>query len=411
MGTTRPSGSHGTKGVQASWLVGGWAERPIGQTLMGLAVTLAAIPLTLQLIAKVLERPYTVYVDANSEVLRLTTPDLSLTPWYLDSARLLQQEEEHTQQDTSIQLQSQPIHNKPSPHTSDLINIDINPTAVGSAAFQGYIQIGPNTSIALTRHGAGPLIIDITGRAQETDTPSIPAIVLEPLDCADDSAFVIATAGHSPCKPGEAPDQTKSITNTLTLQQATLLVDIGEAPLNGTLNGMGRIGGDPYQPTTPSSPPLLKRGEVSIVGRRLISEQVYTLMQTKLHLGDTVNVHGHAQTGLQQTFRNEGTTSALFTCLFSVEGEALGGQGIELACHASGTSLDIGSYSDSSRRDIAPRPWDVLINEPSMQATLPLAITGLFVLVLRLLDGLYPRLCRWPGTVMTRIDKRRSNKP
>ena len=69
--------------------------------------------------------------------------------------------------------------------------------------------------------------------------------------------------------------------------------------------------------------------------------------------------------------------------------------GIELACHANGQALNIQRYGDRSREDLAPRPWDVLINEPLIQATLPTAVVGLMALVLLLMDPLYPRLCRW----------------
>ncbi|MBZ9556917.1 MULTISPECIES: hypothetical protein [unclassified Modicisalibacter] len=380
-------------------------ERPIGQTLLGLAVTLAAIPLLLQVFTKALERPYTIYVDANSEILRLTTRELNSTTWYLPNARIVQRIAEVEKQTSDTQSLPKPTRGDASKMGSELIEIDFNTPEPKINHFHGYLHIGPNAIVTMTRRGAGPLVVTIESNAssQRSFNNMIPAATMEPLDCINDGDAMLDTTGKSACTSDEISDDQKRLTKPLALHQAKLLVDIGDAPLNGTLNGIGTIGGDPYQPTMPASPPLLRHGEISIIGRKLISGQVYTLMQTTLHLGDTVNVNGQFEPDSQKNALDQSSATALFTCLFSVQNGSMGGRGIELACHASGRSLDIGSYSDSSRRDLAPRPWDVLINEPSMQATLPLAITGFFVLVLRLLDSLYPRLCRWIGDTVARL--------
>ncbi|MFG6179581.1 hypothetical protein ACGTN6_20270 [Halomonas sp. THAF12] len=384
----RPSGGNAGRGVQAAWLGGGMAERPVGQTLLALVVTLAAIPLILHLITQLFERPYAFYIDANSEVLELSTTELTGTRWYLGHARLLYQVEaarEERPPDALIPLDREAPDTEPSD-------------------FLGYLEIGPNAAVTLTRQGAGPLDIQIKP-ARSGDPPDasrLPAVLLEPLACDLPMPPHASASRHPNCGDDEEPT---SLTEPLALREATLRVDIGESPLNGTLKGLGHIGGEPYQPTTPASPPLMRHGEVAVVGRRLVSEQIYTLMRAPLHLGDTVSVRGGA---VSPPAAAEQEDSALFTCLFSVESKALEGKGIDLACHASGRSLAIGRYGDISRNDLAPRPWDVLINEPSMQATLPLAITGLFILVMRLLDGLYPRLCRKLSAGLARLRQRRS---
>ncbi|XKE46952.1 hypothetical protein LG302_07400 [Halomonas organivorans] len=372
---------------------GGMAERPIGQALLALVVTLAAIPLILQLITQELERPYAFYVEANSEVLQLTTTELSGTRWYLEHARLVHQEGAERPR---VAAENRAGTEEP------LIDLDFDAPAPDCFAFQGYLEIGPNASVTLTRQGTGPLDIQVESASSSAapDASRLPAALLEPLARDTENA----TIGHPVCDEGIEPTR---ITESLALRKAELRVNIGELPLNGTLKGLGQIGGEPFRPTTPISPPLLRRGEVAVVGRRMISEQIYTLMEVPLHLGDTVSVRGDAEAS-SQLAQAKDDDSALFTCLFSVEGEALEGEGIELACHASGRTLAIGRYGDNSRNDLAPRPWDVLVNEPSMQAILPLAISGLFVLMLRLLDGLYPRLCRKLSASLVRLKQRRS---
>lgn len=398
---------------------GAFAERPIGQTLLALVATLAAIPLVLQLITQWGERPYAIYLDANSEILTLTTTELSGTRWYLEDALL----EDHVETATPDTGEAAQVETEPA---TPLIVVDLEAPPPPRFAFQGYLEIGPNARVVLTRRGAGALRIrveaappgdapDANQEASRAEAASpeksanayrLPAAVLEPLACDPGATRFFGTAQQAACVDDTADAKAPRVTDTLALDEATLTVTVGEPPLNGTLKGLGIIGGEPYQPTTPGSSPLLRQGEVAVVGRRLISEQIYTLMEVPLHLGDTVSVRGDAEAASQQAQRDD--DSALFTCLFSIEGEALEGEGIELACHASGRSLAIGRYGDRSRDDLAPRPWDVLINEPSMQAILPMAITGLFVLLLRLLDGLYPRLCRRLSAGLARLEKRRS---
>ena len=383
-----PSGGNAGRGVQAAWLGGGMAERPVGQTLLALVVTLAAIPLILHLITQLFERPYAFYINANSEVLELSTTELTGTRWYLDHARLL------------YQVEAQ--HEERSPDA--LIPLDHGTPDMEPPDFQGYLEIGPNATVTLTRQGAGLLDIQIepARSGDPRETSALPAVLLEPLECTVQAPPHASASRHPNCADEE---EATRITEALALREAKLKVDIGEAPLNGTLKGLGHIGGEPYQPTIPASPPLMRHGEVAVVGRRMVSEQIYTLMQAPLHLGDTVSVRGGTDSPPATAEKED---SALFTCLFSVESKALEGKGIDLACHASGRSLAIGRYGDISRNDLAPRPWDVLINEPSMQATLPLAITGLFILVMRLLDGLYPRLCRRLRAGLTRLQQQRS---
>lgn len=391
------SGGSAGRGIQAAWLGSSMAERPIGQTLLALVVTLAAIPPTLQLITQLLERPYAFYVEGNSEVLQLTTTELGGTRWYLEHASLVHRKEAEVPRlgEASSERSGNP-----------LIPLDLNAPTQACPIFQGYLEIGPNASVSLTRQGAGPLDIRVesTPPGDGSDASGLPAALLEPLARDVQDTTAVGALRHPACEAVEEPTR---IAEPLALREAGLRVHIGEPPLNGTLKGLGQIGGEPYQPTTPVSPPLLRRGEVAVVGRRLISEQIYTLMEVPLHLGDTVSVRGNEETASQQAKAGNGD-SALFTCLFSMEGAALEGEGIKLACHARGRSLAIGRYGDISRNDLAPRPWDVLINEPSMQATLPLAITGLFILVLRLLDRLYPWLCHWLRAGLARLEELRS---
>jgi hypothetical protein len=355
------------------------SERPIGQTLLAAAISLAAIPLILQAITHLLERPYVFFVDANSETLQLTTLESSAASWFVQDALLSH-------------------HSKSAPlPAGSLIPLDSTVSDAPQAnSFSGCVEVGPHAIVTLVRQGSGRLRLNIAaeGTAQHSATP---AAVLRPLAPLTDDASDTASEGCSEHDSVQA------------LQEATLEAIIGEQPLNGILKGVGRIGDEPYLSNLAGSPPLLRSGEVSVLGRRLLSGQVYTLMRTSLHLGDTVSVREspRASDAPAATVNDK---LALFTCLFSVVGKEQEGSGIELACHASGRSLAIGRYGDRSRNDLTPRPWDILINEPSMQVILPLVITGLFALLLRLLDRLYPKLCQRVGAGLARINKSEPEK-
>lgn len=366
-----PAGNDARRGVHS--------ERPIGQTLLAAAISLAAIPLMLQAITHLLERPYAFFVDANSETLQLTTLENSAASWFVQDALL------------SHRSKSAPLP------AGSLIPLDSTVSDAPLAnSFSGCVEVGPHAIVTLVRQGSGRLRINIEA-ADDAERSATPAAVLRPLASLAEDGSGIQGEGCSERAGVQA------------LQKATLETTLGEQPLNGILKGLGKIGGEPYLSNIAGSPPLLRHGEVSMVGRRLISAQVYTPMQTSLHLGDTVGVLGDAQSSNAPSASEE-DDSALFTCLFSVVGKAQDGNGIELACHASGRLLAIGRYGDRSRNDLAPRPWDILINEPSMQVILPLVISGLFALLLRLLDGLYPKLCQWMGAGLARISKSESEK-
>ncbi|MBF7052515.1 hypothetical protein IOC61_04190 [Halomonas sp. KAO] len=351
-GTPSPRG--GGHGLSNALLGNQLADRPIGQILLALAATLAAMPLILQLLTESLERPYAFYINANSEALRLTTQENAAASWFLESAVIRERAE-----------------TLPDP-TAPIILHDSQATA--PQPFHGCLEIGPHAEVTLRRQGSGALMVSIEGLPIE-QRQATPAVVLRPLIQLPDGSSDIQCA-HSHAQGMQA------------LQRITLEAAIGDQPLNGTLRGRGRIGDDPYFSSMAQSPPLLRGGEVIAMGRRLFSERAYTLMEAPLHLGDTLSV-------LDSTKPEDEST--LMTCLFSVAGGDTEVGGIDLSCHANGQALSILRYGDRSRDSLAPRPWDVLINEPSMQVVLPLAITGLFVFALRLLDGCYPRLCRRLG--------------
>lgn len=349
----------GGRGLQADWLGSQLADRPIGQILLALAATLAAMPLTLQLLTWSLERPYVFYIDANSETLQLTTQDNAAASWFIEQATIVGRADTLPAPDAPIILRHPPA---------------AAPPTEGSApeSFSGCLEIGPYAEVSLRRQGTGSLQISVNGQATP-QREATPAVVLRPLVKRED---------------GSDSTQCADTHGVAALQRLTLDATIGEQPLNGTLRGQGRIGGSPYFSGLAQSPPLLRGGEATVMGRRLLSDRAYTLMQAPLHLGDTLEVLG---------MQDQGTETSPVTCLFSVQGKAMNGSGIELSCHANGQALSITRYGDRSRDSLAPRPWDVLMNEPSMQVVLPLAITGLFVFALRLLDGCYPWLCRRVG--------------
>ncbi|MEQ5802001.1 hypothetical protein [Halomonas sp. H10-9-1] len=362
----RPRTPSGTgKGVFNDWLGGELVDRPLGQVLLTLAITLPAIPLLLQLITAVLQRPYAIYLEANSETLELTTQGNVSASWYLADARIL-----HRVAPTS------PRQDMPPSLPDGFVAVPTAAPPGQPQEFQGCLEIGPHARVTLRRQGKGPLHIDIEGVAVDGPAPS-PPVVLRPLTGA------AAGAGQ----------QCAEQTGVEALARLTLEATPGDTPLNGTLRGVGRLGGSPYFANLAESPPLLRNGRAVIMGRRLLSERAYTLQEAPLYLGDVVRVTRSAAAKDDRKPADQPPHGALLTCLFAVEGEK-GPGGIELACHANGQALNIQRYGDRSREDLAPRPWDVLINEPLIQATLPTAVVGLMALVLLLLDPLYPRLCR-----------------
>lgn len=354
-----PTPRGGGRGLQGAWMGSQLADRPIGQILLALAATLAAMPVTLQLLTWSFKRPYVIYINANSESVQLTTQDNAAASWFIEQATIMGRADTLPDPDAPILLSA------PSAAA---------PPTEGSApdSFSGCLEIGPYTEVSLRRQGTGALQISVNGQATP-QREATPAVVLRPLVKRED---------------GSVGTQCAYDHGVTALQQITLDATIGEQPLNGTLRGHGRIGGSPYFSGLAQSPPLLRGGEATVMGRRLLSDRAYTLLQAPLYLGDTLEVLG---------LPDQGGETALMTCLFSVQGKALDGGGIDLSCHANGRALSITRYGDRSRDNLAPRPWDVLINEPSIQVVLPLAITGLFVFVLRLLDGCYPWLCRRVG--------------
>nr|WP_298249025.1 hypothetical protein [uncultured Halomonas sp.] len=358
----------GGRGLPAVLLGSQLADRPIGQILLALAATLAALPLILQLLTGSLERPYAFYINANSEVLRLTTQENAAASWFIENATLVRRAETLPDPDMPVILMTaETTTDAPGPMP---------------APFSGCLEIGPHAEVTLRRQGVGTLWITVDGLdISQRDTT--PAVVLRPLTALED---------------GSLGTQCASSQGVQALQRLTLEATIGDLPINGSLQGRGKVGGDPYFSDIAQSPPLLRGGEVRVMGRRLLFERAYTLMQTPLHLGDTLKVLGSM---------NQDPEPALLTCLFSIEGRVMNGHGMELSCHANGRALSITRYGDRSRDRMAPRPWDVLINEPSIQVLLPLAITGLFVFMLRLLDGGYPWLCRRLG----RADRQAATVP
>ncbi|TDA95488.1 hypothetical protein [Halomonas marinisediminis] len=356
-----PTPRRGGHGLPNALLSGQLADRPIGQILLALAATLAALPLILQLLTWSLERPYAFYINANSETLRLTIQENAAASWFIANALIRERAETLPDPTAPIIL-----------HDSQT---ELQKTqATPSQPFRGCLEIGPHAEVTLHRQGSGALMVSVEGLPIER-RQATPAVILRPL----------ITPAHGTADTQCAHSHAQGMQ---TLQRITLEATIGEQPLNGTLRGRGRIGGDPYFSTLAQSPPLLRGGEVIAMGRRLFSERAYTLMEAPLHLGDTLSVLDSPKPEDE---------SALVTCLFSVAGGETELGGIELSCHANGQALSILRYGDRSRDSLAPRPWDVLINEPSMQVVLPLAITGLFVFALRLLDGCYPGLCRRLG--------------
>ncbi|TLF47240.1 hypothetical protein FEI13_16320 [Halomonas urmiana] len=351
-----------TRGAHAALLSGIWEGRPLGQTLLSLVLTAGSIPLLMEAMTLVIEGPYTFHVDAKSEVLTLTTEELSGTGWYLENAEArqespLQAAAAGTDEASFIEL---PTDRAPRPWES----------------FTGYVEVGPHARVTLTRQGSGPLSIHIAAArdAPATTDTAQPAAVLKPLSGDDRQAS----------------------------RDLELQVMLTEQPLNGTLQGLGAIGGDAYSPSEPASPPLLRTGEVSVVGRRLGSELLYTVMAVPLRLGDEVRVMTNRAALDNPDGEGLREAMAAFTCTFSVVGAASDGTGIDLACHASGRSLAISRFG-ARIGSLQPRPWDVLANEPSMQAILPLGLTALFALFHRLLDSLYPRLCGWTNKHLRRL--------
>lgn len=347
-----------TRGAYAALLSGVWEGRPLAQTLLALVLTAGAVPLLMEAMTRLLDRPYTFYINAHTELLMLGTMELSGTRWYLENAR--------------VRLEG-PLPAEGPTLGADFIELpptldDLLQEPVPWKPFQGYVEVGPNAEVTLTRQGSGPLSIHIVEARQAAGLPPAgpPAAVLEPLD-------------------GKASHSSRNV---------ELQVMLERLPLNGTLEGVGAIGGEPHRPTRPASPPLLRSGDVTVVGRRLGSELLYTVMHVPLRLGDEVRVMESRQLpGNQEELRAPGAGAEL-TCIFSVAPAASDGRGIDVACHASGRSLAISRFGERSG-SLQPRPWDVLVNEPSMQAIMPLAFTALFALIQRVLDGIYPKLGAW----------------
>ncbi|MGJ7457358.1 hypothetical protein [Halomonas sp. RA08-2] len=365
-----------TRGAHAALLSGLWEGRPLGQTLLSLVLTAGAIPLLMEALTLVMDRSYTFHVNANTEVLTLTTEALSGTGWYLEKA--------YARLESPLQAA---VVDSADDDTGTFFELPADLAPLAWEPFTGYVEVGPQARVRLTRQGSGPLSIHITearGDA-ESRTSALPAAVLRPLSEEE---------GHS----------TRDI---------ELRVTLDEHPLNGTLQGLGTVGDVLSPPTVPVSPPLLRNGDVSVVGRRLGSELLYTVMNMPLRLGDEVRVLTRrlALDDPDQERLQEAT--APFTCTFSVAGATSGATGIDLACHASGRSLAISRFG-ARTGSLEPRPWDVLANEPSMQAILPLALTALFALIQRLLDGVYTRLSGQAGKLLRRLgwksDGDRSNQ-
>src|SRR5690554_6908515 len=84
---TRPAGHKRTRGAHAALLSSVWEGRPFGQTLLALVLTAGAVPLLMEAMTRLMDRLYTFYVTANTDVLTLTTTELSGTRWYLDRAQ------------------------------------------------------------------------------------------------------------------------------------------------------------------------------------------------------------------------------------------------------------------------------------------------------------------------------------
>ncbi|HLV18812.1 MAG TPA: hypothetical protein VKY70_15255 [Pseudomonas sp.] len=350
---TRPAGHKRTRGAHAALLSSVWEGRPFGQTLLALVLTAGAVPLLMEAMTRLMDRPYTFYVTANTDVLTLTTTELSGTRWYLDRAQ--------------ARLEAPWQARTPAAAEGPFIELPPAFAPTPWEPFQGYVEVGPNANVTLTRQGSGPLTMQVASPpSPPADIAALPAAVLEPLD------------------DGEARS-----THSVALQ-----VTLDTQPLNGTLQGMGAIGGEPHRPTHPASPPLLRSGEVTVVGRRLGSELLYTVMHVPLRLGDEMRVMQQRRPPGEVDDAHGPGEAAEFACIFSVAPPASGGSGIDLACHASGRSLQISRFGERSG-SLQPRPWDVLINEPSLQAVMPLAFTALFALIQRLLDGAYPRLRGW----------------
>ncbi|MGJ7461899.1 hypothetical protein ACR80S_12430 [Halomonas sp. MA07-2] len=370
-----------TRGAHAALLSGLWEGRPLGQTLLSLVLTAGAIPLLMEALTLVMDRSYTFHVNANTEVLTLTTEALTGTGWYLENAQARQESPLQAAAAAAAAVGSS------EDDTATFFELPADREPLAWEPFTGYVEVGPHARVRLTRQGNGPLSIHIAEARDvaEDKTSALPAAVLRPLSEEE---------GHS--------------TRDIELQ-----VTLDEHPLNGTLQGLGTVGDVVSPPTVPVSPPLLRNGDVSVVGRRLGSELLYTVMNMPLRLGDEVRVLTRrlALDDPDQERLQEAT--APFTCTFSVAGATSDATGIDLACHASGRSLAISRFG-ARTGSLEPRPWDVLANEPSMQAILPLALTALFALIQRLLDGVYTRLSGQAGKLLRRLgwksDGDRSNQ-
>lgn len=264
-----------TRGAQAALLSGIWEGRPLGQTLLALVLTAGSIPLLLEAGSEVIERPYTFHVQAKSEVLTLTTDQMTGTGWYLENAR--------ARQESPLQAAVA------SAEAASFIALPADLAPRAWQPFTGYVEVGPHARVSLTRLGSGPLSIHIATapNAPADIDQALPAAVLKPLSGDDRQAS----------------------------RYLELRVALTEQPLNGTLQGLGAIGGDAYSPE-PASPPLLRAGEVSVVGRRLGSDLLYTVMAVPLRLGDEVRVLKQRASLDTPTDEGLGEAMAAFTCTF-----------------------------------------------------------------------------------------------
>ena len=123
-------------------------------------------------------------------------------------------------------------------------------------------------------------------------------------------------------------------------------------------------------------PPVLRAGRVVVIEKRLLSDLRYPVMELDLQLGDEVWV-----------MDAEGNPAAT-ACVFSVAG--LNTSGIEVACHATGKTLQVSRFG-VHLVEMEPGPWDIVLAEPTLQAMLPLLFSMIYVALQWLLGFIFPR--------------------
>ncbi|RCV87960.1 hypothetical protein [Billgrantia montanilacus] len=329
--------------------------RNLGRPVIGLILTLVLLPGVVYVLAESLRKPSTFHIAADTEVLEMVTTGVSATRWYIQQADAML--------GAADPLSQQPLDSFP---------------------FSGLVEIGPRSNVRMVRYGNGPLQITL----QEHESSAL------------ESSGSLFNA-HDGTLQGEATqEEAKELTRAIpvvTLENlssqpttwhwedtASLNVHIEELPVSGSLLAVGAIGSETYAASVGEPPPVLRAGRVIVMEKRLLSDLRYPVMELDLQLGDEVYV--------MDANGNPADTA----CVFSVVGQQ--GPGIEVACHATGKTLQVSRFGGHVVR-MEPGPWDMILAEPTLQAMIPLLFSLIYLLLQWLMRLIFPRRIKSPDTM------------